>query len=98
MKDKKEIIDQVIIDTGLKEKIDAAFSELEEQAKEKLITELESAVRKKLEKEYEKKAEELKKKAKKHMRKMLLATTFCACSACLLLNLDKITPVFSKKK
>ena len=47
--DKKEIIEKVISETGLKEKIDETFKELEEQAKAKLIEELESAIRKKLE-------------------------------------------------
>lgn len=57
--DKKEIIEKVISETGLKEKIDETFKELEEQAKAKLIEELESAIRKKLEAAYIKKAEEL---------------------------------------
>ena len=40
MNDKKEMIDQIIRNTNLKEKVDAAFSEIEDQTKEKLMAEL----------------------------------------------------------
>ena len=86
--DKKEIIEKVISETGLKEKIDETFKELEEQAKAKLIEELESAIRKKLEVAYIKKAEELKMKAKKRMRKAAAVVGVgCFCSAALLASL-----------
>lgn len=96
LQDKKELVEQIVAETGLKEKIDAAFSELEEKAKKKLIAELEAAVRKKLEKEYEKKVEEIKKKAKKRVRKALVASAVCACSVTLLLNLKRIFPQLSQ--
>ena len=95
--DKKAIIEQVINETGMKDKINAAFSEIEEQAKQKLIEELEAAVRKKLEKEFEKKAEEVRKKAKKRMRKMIVTAVACACSVSVLLSLLKLIPPVSRK-
>ena len=95
MNDKKEMIDQIIRNTNLKEKVDAAFSEIEDQTKEKLMAELENAMRDKLQKELEKKAEKLKKKARKCLLKALISTALVFCAGFLILNHDKLIP--SKK-
>ena len=97
MADKKEMIEQIIQKANLKEKVDAAFSEIEDQAKEKLMAELENALREKLQKELEKKADQIKQKAKKRVRKTIITAAVLFCSGLVILNLDKILPSAKKK-
>ena len=82
MKNQKEIIDQVIKNTKLEEKVDAAFSEIEEQVKEKIREELETALREKIK-------EELERKARIRMIKTIIGTAAVFCTGFMILSVGK---------
>ena len=97
MNPKKDMIESIIRKVNLKEKVDAAFSEAEEQMKARLMEELENAMREKLQKELEKKAEQFKKKARKRMIKTLITSAILFCSGFLVLSLDRFIPISKKE-
>lgn len=82
MKDKKEVIDQIIKNTKLDEKVEAAFSEVEDQVKEKIREELETALREKIK-------EELEKKARRRMIKTVIAAAAVFCTGFFILKAGK---------
>lgn len=82
MKNQKEIIDQVIKNTKLEEKVDAAFSDIEDQVKEKIREELETALREKIK-------EELERKARWRMIKTIVATAAVFCTGFMILKVAK---------
>ena len=86
------MIEQIIQRTDLKGKVDTVFRELEEQAKARLMEELERALREKLQHELEKKAVQMKKKAKKHVFKALMITAAVFCSGILILGAGRSIP------
>ena len=82
MKDQKEVIDQIIKNTKLDEKVEAAFSAVEDQVKEKIREELETVLREKI-------REELERKAKMRVIKTVIATAAVFCTGYFILKAGK---------
>ena len=82
MKNQKEIIDTIIKNSKLGEKVDAAFSEIEDQVKEKIREDLETALREKIK-------EDLERKAKRRVIKTIIATAAVFCTGFLIFNYKK---------